>query len=324
MLEEDGGGNQRGGGVKLLGELAEDKAGGFFLGAFHQEAVAANELALTDEEDFHPGLVGVLGHSDDVQVASGVGIYLDLLLQDNLFDTADLVAEDSGAFELELFRGVAHLLAEVAGHHFGIAFHEHDDLVDDFGVLLLGGVAGAGGDAPVDEVFQTRAGVGAGNVLGTGAVGEQFFDEVHGMPDAAGGGERTEVAGAVLGDLAGYVNPGELFLEVDLEEGVGLVVLEAGVIAGFIALDQGVFQDEGLSFGIGNDKLEVGDLGDEAADLDAVARIGAEVGAKAVAENQGLTDVDNVFLGVFHQVDAGFFRRNPQAVFDQRCDHNPP
>ena len=56
--------------------------------------------------------------------------------------------------------GQVHVLFQVVGDGVGVALHEHDDLVDDLGVVFAAGVAGAGGDAPVDVILQAGARVG--------------------------------------------------------------------------------------------------------------------------------------------------------------------
>jgi len=52
--------------------------------------------------------------------------------------------------------------------------------------------------------------------------------------------------------------------------GVALVVLEADVILGLVALDQVAFEDQGLQFRGSHDKVDVGDAGDEALGLGAL------------------------------------------------------
>jgi hypothetical protein len=53
--------------------------------------------------------------------------------------------------------------------------------------------------------------------------------------------------------------------------GVGLGVLEDDVVPGPVPLDQGVFEDQGLDLGRGNDEVEVRDVADER------GRLGIEV-----------------------------------------------
>ena len=76
------------------------------------------------------------------------------------------------------------------------------------------------------------------------------------LADAKG----AEVSGAALVlPSPGEVDAGELLLQVYLDVGVCLVVLEADVVLGFVALDEGVFEDKGLALGIGDYVFVLGD-----------------------------------------------------------------
>ena len=169
----------------------------------------------------------------------------------------------------------------------------------------------------MDVVFKAGAGVFAGDGFGAGTVGKEFLNQVHSLADAAGGGKGAEVAGAVLGNLAGDIDPGKVLSQVDFQVGIGFVVLETGVEVGLVPLNQGVLEDKSFGFGVGDDKLEVSQLGDHPADFGRLAGQGAEVGAEAVAEDAGLADIQHGILGVFHNIDAGLFRGDPEAVFKQ-------
>lgn len=84
-----------------------------------------------------------------------------------------------------------------------------------------------------------------------------------------------------------------------------LVVLEPDVEEGLVTLHQFSFEMERLLLGMGDHVLEVGDRLGEGACLALHAGGGAEIGADAVAEVGSLADVDDVALGVAHDVDAG-------------------
>ena len=95
----------------------------------------------------------------------------------------------------------------------------------------------------MDVILQAGTGVAPGDGLSAGPVGEELLNQVHGLSDTAGGGKRPKIARAVLRHLAGYVNPGKVLGEVNLEVGVSLVVLQPGVEVGPVALNQGIFED---------------------------------------------------------------------------------
>ena len=129
-----------------------------------------------------------------------------------------------------------------------------------FTVLVLGRRADARPDTTVDVEVEAGARVGAGDVLGAGTVREELLDEVQGASDGAGGCEGAEVSGAALVlPSPGEVDAGELLFQVYLDVGICLVVLEADVVLGFVALDEGVFEDKGLALGIGDYVFVLGD-----------------------------------------------------------------
>jgi hypothetical protein len=167
-----------------------------------------------------------------------------VLALDGALDGAELVAELGGALEFEPLGGFLHLAAEAAEDIIGAALEEEDDLLDDFVVLLFGAIGGAGGDAALDVVIEAGARVAAGDFFGTGAPGEELFGEVEGGTDGAGAGIGAEVAGAIVFDATGDGDARPGVLEVDLEVGVPLVVFEADVEEGLVALDEGGFEEE--------------------------------------------------------------------------------
>ena len=190
-----------------------------------------------------------------------------------------------------MLRRFLHVGSQVGGYRFGIAFHEQRDLIDYFGVIFLAGQPGTRSDAPVDVVFQARAHIFPSDGLGARPVGEQPLYQVHGLANGTGGGEGAEVPAAIFGDLTGDVDLGEILGKVNLQVRVSLIVFKPGVVTGFVALDQGVFKDQRLGLGVGDDALEVVQLAEHPANL--VGQIGgrAEVVAEAVAEDAGLPHI---------------------------------
>ena len=91
----------------------------------------------------HASLVA-LGHGDDVLVL-GADRHRFLLLGD-LLDGPELIAQRGGPLELQILGSLVHLAGEGAEHVVVLAFEEEHDLVDDLAVLLLRGVADAGGE----------------------------------------------------------------------------------------------------------------------------------------------------------------------------------
>ena len=109
----------------------------------------------------------------------------------------------------------------------------------------------------------------------------------------------TEIAGAVVGNLPGYVNSGEFFRKIYLQKGIGLVIFEARVVPGAVPLDQSVFQDQRFGLGVGDDEFVIGNLRDQATNLCAMPAGRTEVGANAVTQEAGFSDVNDVGAASF-------------------------
>ncbi len=238
---------------------------------------------------------------------------LDELLLRHVLDRADLVAEQGGALELQLVGRRLHLALERLHDLARLAFEEEQGLADDLVVLLLRAVGRAGRDAAMDEVVEAGSRVGAGDRLGAGAPGEELLDDAQRRAHGRCRRVRPEVARAIVVHAARDLDPRPLVLHVDAQVGVVLVVLEADVEEGLVALDQRRLQVHRLAVGLGDDVLEVLDLLDERPRLHLERVRRAEVVAHAVAQVGRLADVDHVFLGVAHDVDAGLRgqRREP-------------
>ena len=105
---------------------------------------------------------------------------------------------------------------------------------------------------------------------------------------------------------------GKVLLPVDLDVGIGLVVAQADVEARPVALDQLVFEDQRLQLGVGDDPLQVGDLGHQAPG--AGFAIGLEVRPDAVAQHDRLADVDHLAVDGAVDVDAGPLRQGVELL----------
>ena len=227
--------------------------------------IPPDELALPDEEDLDPGLPAAGSGGDDVEVLRCQ--VQDLLALVDLLDRVDLVAEYRRPLELQGLRRRFHALGDRLDHAVGLSLKEQGNLFDYLGILPPADCADARADAPVDEIVKARARVCPGNGLCARAEGEQLLEQAQRAPDAAHTGEGTEVAGAVFGHPAGDVDEGVVFLGVDLDKGIALVILQTSVVRRLVLLDQVAFQNHRFLLRLGDDVLEVGDLLDHRADL---------------------------------------------------------
>jgi hypothetical protein len=155
---------------------------------------------------------------------------------------------------------------------------------------------------------------GPGEVDLAGGDFEVAVDEVDEAVGEVTGEVGAVVGGAVLAEAAGDEDAGELF-GGDLDIGVGFVVAEEDVEAGFVLFDEGVFEGEGFLFVVDDDVVEVAGLGDEGAGFGVGEGVLGEVVADAGAEDFGLADVEDLAVGVLVEVDPGEERQLRDFVF---------
>ena len=90
---------------------------------------------------------------------------------------------------------------------------------------------------------------------------------------------------------------------------VTLVVLKQYVVFRAVLFNQRAFENQRLKLVVGNDVLKTVDFGHHPAHLLALSRVRAEILADAVFQRFGLSDIYNVVLGIFHDVNAGLPRQ---------------
>ena len=94
---------------------------------------------------------------------------------------------------------------------------------------------------------------------------------------------------------------------------------------GLVALDQGALQHQGLELAVGDDHIEVVDLGHHGPGLFVVAALVLKILADPVFQRLGLSHVDHGVFGVLHDVDAGL-QGQGVGLFLQfvKCHSIPP
>ena len=98
--------------------------------------------------------------------------------------------------------------------------------------------------------------------------------------------------------------PGKVLVVGEQDVGVGLVVAQLDVVGGAGLLDEGLFEQQGLGFAVGDGDFDARHLVDHG-EASGVQGCSAEVAADAVAEVGGLADVDDFAGAVLHLVHAG-------------------
>jgi hypothetical protein len=144
---------------------------------------------------------------------------------------------------------------------------------------------------------------------GAAAQREELPDEVEVDVHGLRAREGAEVQAAVPDYPAGAEDAGE-FLVGDPYARVGLAVLEVDVVLGRVPLDEGVLEEEGLVFARREDPFDGLDPRDQVPGLHVLPS--GEIGGKAVAQDLGLADVDDLAVGSAHYIDARRFRSLPR------------
>ena len=111
----------------------------------------------------------------------------------------------------------------------------------------------------------------------------------------------TEIETAILLDLARDDETRIAFIG-NLDEGIGLIVLEHDIVLGFVLLDEVDLKKQGLNIRLGNDKLKIHNLRYQRFCLGIVAP--SEIGPHPIAKIFGLSHIDNDTVLVFVNVTA--------------------
>ena len=160
--------------------------------------------------------------------------------------------------ELLLGRRLLHALVERALDLAVAAREEVDDRVDVLPVGLLGDVADAGRLAALDEVVEAGRPAGPARLGAVaGAVLEDLAQQVERLAHALGVGEGAEVDAVAAVALAREVDARVLLVQRDPDVGVRLVVAQADVVDGAVALDELLLGQQRLGLGLGGDELDV-------------------------------------------------------------------
>ena len=111
----------------------------------------------------------------------------------------------------------------------------------------------------------------------------------------------TEIETTILFDLA-RDDEARIALIGNLDEGIGLIVLEHDIVLGLVLLDEVDLKKQGLNIGLGDDKLKIHNLRYQSFCLGIVAP--SEIGPHPIAKIFGLPHIDNDTVLVFVNVTA--------------------
>src|SRR5262249_46133405 len=170
-------------------------------------------------------------------------VAIDLAALGELPQGSDVVAEPGRLLELEVGGGLTLLAFHARQELLLLAFQHHAEGADLAAVVLLADAEVARGGALADGGEQTGAGpapavVVLGDVQGAGAELEDALQNLHGVAERAGAGERPVELDALAARLAGELDAGEVLADADLQIREGLVVLQLDVETRLDVLDQ--------------------------------------------------------------------------------------
>ena len=231
-----------------------------------------------------------------------------------LFEQAYAAAELLGLLEAELVGKGEHLLTEVVEDVAKVAFEYSADVLDGAQVVVAALQADAGGEAKAYLMLHARAvgaaeHAGSGWVVaqteGAGAIGKELaYDVLQGTHDGLVG-IGAEIL-AFEGVAASENEAGEIFLR-DAEVGVGLVVLEHAVVAGLVALDEVVFEQEGVNLSGYDGDTDVVDVAHEHLDFGALVVVVGEIGTDAALKVASLANINDIPRSIEVLIDTGIF-----------------
>ena len=124
----------------------------------------------------------------------------------------------------------------------------------------------------------------------------------------------TEIETAIFFDLARDDEARIAFIG-NLDEGIGLIVLEHDIVLGLVLLDEVDLKKQGLNIGLGDDKLKIHNLRYQCFRLSIVAS--SEIGPHPIAKILGLPHIDDGTVLVFVNVTARTRRQELELGFNQ-------
>ena len=225
----------------------------FIVAAGQHEPVPADHFAATDEEHLHAGLAAEPGQTEHILIA-GAGD--DILLFHHLPHRSQLITQPPGQLELQVLGGGQHPPLQVFFHISGATFQKQTDRSDHRQIRFLVDQSGAGRQATFDVIFQT----GSLRIHAAAATQrKQLLQQRNRLMHRPGAGIGAIVFGTVLFQPARSINPGESLVQRHLDEGVGLVVTQADIVARSVFFDQVAFENQRFHLGCCDNRLKAGD-----------------------------------------------------------------
>ena len=124
----------------------------------------------------------------------------------------------------------------------------------------------------------------------------------------------TKIEAPIFFDLA-RDDETRIALIGNLDEGIGLIILEHDIVFGLVLLDEVDLKKQGLNIGLGDDKLKIHNLRYQRFCLGIVAS--SEIGPHAIAKILSLPHIDDGTVLIFVNVTARTRRQELELGFNQ-------
>ena len=306
----DGGGKQYLTGQRLAGQIVlghhSGKQGALAVGSVGEHlGLPGQEIAVFNVENGAAGPGGAGIRAPDIGVGADTGD--DLLVLGQHGQGPYTVAEGGSRLEVQGLRRRGHPFRQLGSDGAQLALQQGGGLGHAAAVFRRVRTVRAA-EAVTPAHVEVQAGALLADVAGEpSGTGGQAQGGAHGVQRQARfvpAAEGTVVFRAVVG---GAVHQGKagVVAAVQPHEGIALVILQQNVVAGLMALDEGILQHQGLELRPDDNGVEPVHMGHHHLRFLVVAGGVLKVLADAVFQFFGLAHIDDLAGLVHHQIDAG-------------------
>ncbi len=279
-------------------------------GCRQQFRLPAHQVAVFHVEHGVAALPRSPEHAPHIRVGAQSGDHRLLLAQGA--DGLDAVPQLGRLLKPQGLRLRLHFCGHVPDQLLGTALQQLAGLLDPAVIFRLRHLRTAEAVAPAHVEVQAgplRADI-PGELAAAGGQPQGLAHRVHRLPGLIPPAEGAEVFGAVVGGAVHQGEPG-IPPPAEPDEGIPLVILQQDVVMGHVALDEGVFQHQGLELAGDENGVEMIHLAHHLPGLQRVGGAFLEVLAHPVFQLLRLAHIDDLPGLVHHQIDP---RQQRQVV----------
>ena len=292
-------------GIHLLEEACHQRRVVRAIHALDHPAARASDASAAYVEHVDCGVQVVADEGEHIRIRAVVKY--DRVALQHRAQRLDVVTQLRRTLEVQLHRGLAHLLLEIADHRARAPLHKLAQTLGELSMLLHGDAPDARGRTLVDVPEQAGAPLSLRTLehtRRTRAHREHSQQLINGLADRPHLRVRTEVPRPGALTFARHLHAGKALPHRHRQVRVGLVVLKHDVEARIEFLNPRELQGEGLDFGTHDGPLHGARGRHHLLGARVQVRQVLEVVGEAVAQVFGLADVDDATLRIGESVDA--------------------